>query len=84
MQPHRLRFAGRLPDQRVSLEFGDIYTLLRADNLVLYVRKGRLPNELLALHLGRFLRLVGFLLFLGDLAVGLRLHQLRRWIDVAD
>ena len=43
-----------------------------------------LPHQLLPLLLRGFLHLVGLALFFGDLAVRLRLHQLRRRIDVAD
>ena len=58
--------------------------MLRADDLVLNVRQRRLAHELLPLLLRGFLHFVGLALLFGNLPVGLCLHQLSRWMDVAD
>src|SRR5262249_17908394 len=83
-QPGRIRLAAGLLDLRARVQFGDAHALLGLDHVLLDVGGGGLAHELLALLLRRLLYLVRLLLFLRDLAVGERLHQLRRRVDVAD
>lgn len=63
-------------DCGLRVEFGDAHALVGVDDLLLDVGEGGGLHEFLALALGGFLRLVGFLFLFGDLAVGLRVHEL--------
>ena len=58
--------------------------MLGFDDIALNVGKRCLPHELLPLDLRGFLDLVGLAPFFRNFAVGLRLHQFGRRINVAD
>ena len=72
----RFGFAVGGANRGLRVEFSDAHALVGVDHLLLDVGEGGGLHEFLALALGGFLRLVGFLFLFGDLAVGLRVHEL--------
>ena len=83
-QPDRRGLALGGFGRRLCLAFRDAHLLFTADHLRLHVGDGGLALEVLPAHLRLPLGVVSAAQLLGDLAIGLGLHQLARRHDVAD